>query len=291
MEQIRHGIYVETAYSGVTLGAIVLPYGIVMIDAPMRPEDARTWRSALGNLGGGANRLLVNLDAHPDRTLGARAQECPIIAHQKTAAVFRSRPNVFKGPNVESGAEWESYNDAVGTRWAAPDLTFTHRINIYWGSPTITLEHHPGPSAGAVWAILPEHKVIFVGDAVLYRQPPFMASADLPAWMLALEHLAEKYPDYQVISGRGGAVPAEAVAQQHQFLKCILKALEKIAKRNATSDVVETIVPGLLDELEFPAQLSEQYLQRLRHGLGQYYQRRYRPTESANSAKIGIEEQ
>jgi hypothetical protein len=96
MQEITRGIYYETAYSGVTLGAILLPQGTVMIDAPLRAEDGRSWRSALNYLGGNSNRLLVNLDAHPDRTLGSRVMDCTIIAHQKTAQVFRGRPSVFR---------------------------------------------------------------------------------------------------------------------------------------------------------------------------------------------------
>ena len=173
MREILPGIFIETAYPGVTLGAIILPQGTIMIDAPMHAEDTRSWRTALINQGGSSNRVLVNLDAHADRTLGSRAMECTIIAHQKTAQVFRSRPSVFKGQNPESGAEWETYNDAVGMRWASPDITFNQRICLHWGPPDILLEHHPGPSSGAIWAVIPEGKVIFVGDTVLHNQPSF----------------------------------------------------------------------------------------------------------------------
>ena len=76
MQQIKPGIYFEDGYLGVTLGALVFSHGTIMIDAPLRPEDARAWRSALLNLRGGSSRLLVSLDAHLDRTLGTRAMEC-----------------------------------------------------------------------------------------------------------------------------------------------------------------------------------------------------------------------
>src|SRR5512134_2828422 len=102
MQQIDQGIYYETAYSGVTLGAIISSQDTIMIDAPLRAEDGRAWRNALMNLGANTKRLLINLDAHPDRTLGARVMDCTIIAHQKTALVFRGRPSIFKGQNAES---------------------------------------------------------------------------------------------------------------------------------------------------------------------------------------------
>jgi glyoxylase-like metal-dependent hydrolase (beta-lactamase superfamily II) len=290
MQEITRGIYYETAYTGVTLGALIQPHGTILIDAPLRTEDARAWRAALMNLGGGPNRILVNLDAHPDRTLGARSLESTIVAHLKTAQVFRSRPSIFKGQNVESGAEWETYDDAVGTRWALPDITFTQRLYLHWGSSDIILEHHPGPTPGAIWTIVTESQVIFLGDAVMINQPPFLATAEIPAWLESLDLLLTTYKEFTVVSGRGGVVPGEAVRIQHQLLKNILKGMERLSKRNAPAEATENLIPSLLGELHFPPHLEDQYLHRLRYGLAQYYARRYRPLEVANHVRPSDEE-
>lgn len=275
MQQIDHGIYFENAHSGVTLGAIISSHGTIMIDAPLRAEDGRAWRNTLLNLGSSSNRLLINLDAHPDRTLGARVMECTIIAHQKTAQVFRGRPSIFKGQNSDSGAEWETYDDAVGTRWAMPDITFSDRLFLHWGTPEIILEHHPGPTPGAIWVIVPSAHVVFVGDAVLADQPPFLASAHLPEWLSSLEVLLASYQNYTIISGRGGPVPFQAVHTQYEHLKHILKLLEKTARRDTPPESMETLIPALLADLKYPAQMDEQYAQRLRHGLAQYFAHHY----------------
>jgi glyoxylase-like metal-dependent hydrolase (beta-lactamase superfamily II) len=285
MEEIVSGIYYENSFPGVTLGALVLPHGTILIDAPLRGEDARSWRASLINRGSGTNQMLVNLDAHPDRTLGARALEVTIIAHQKTAQVFRSRPSVFKGQNAESGSEWETYNDAVGTRWALPDITFNQRLSLHWGPPDVILEHQPGPAPGAIWVIVPESKVIFVGDAVLHNQPPFLTNAEIPAWIEALELLHRKYSSYTIISGRDGPIPNDAVVTQQKLLKNILKGLEKLAKRNSPTEATEKLILSLLSDLTFPQHLEEQYIQRLRHGLSQHYSRRYRPQDLVNQMK------
>ncbi len=108
MQTIATDVYIENGYPGATLGVINLPHGLVQVDAPPSPEDGRAWRAALMNLGGGSERLLVNLDAHPDRTLGARAMDCTIVAQEKTAHVFRTRPTTFKAQGEETGSDWES---------------------------------------------------------------------------------------------------------------------------------------------------------------------------------------
>jgi glyoxylase-like metal-dependent hydrolase (beta-lactamase superfamily II) len=280
MQEITRGIYYEDGYSGVTLGALIFPHGTVMIDAPLRAEDARSWRSALNNNALSPNRILVNLDAHLDRTIGARALECTIVAHQKTAQVFRNRPSIFKGQSGESGAEWEVSNDVFGTRWAIPDLTFTNRMFFNWGGPEVILEHHPGPSVGSIWVIIPSVKVVFVGDTIIFDQPPFLASADLPAWIESLEHLRSDFKDYQIISGRGGPDGLSAVRAQLKVTKKILQGLERLAKRNAPSENTENLIPALLTDLNISSRRREHFAQRLRHGLYYYYSRHYRPLDS-----------
>jgi glyoxylase-like metal-dependent hydrolase (beta-lactamase superfamily II) len=281
MQQTERGIYYETAYAGVTLGALIFPQGTLMIDAPLRAEDARIWRSTLLSLGSSGNRLLINLDSHPDRTLGARAMDCPILAHQKTAQVFRNRPSVFKGQISDSGAEWEASNDMVGTRWATPDITFSHHLTFHWGKSQIKLEHHPGPTPGSIWVIIPTAKIAFVGDTVLHDQPPFLASADLTAWLTSLDLLLAHYRDYLLIGGRSGPVSIEVVRTQQRLLKDILKGMERLAKRSASSNQTEALIEGLLASVTIPSEKREQYIQRLRHGLYQYYNRRYHSTDSA----------
>ena len=280
MQAVARGIYYEDGYTGVTLGALAFPHGIILIDAPLRAEDARAWRAALNSLPSGPNRILVNLDAHLDRTIGARALDCTIVAHQKTAQVFRNRPSVFKGQTTESGAEWEASNDVFGTRWAVPDVTFTNRMHLNWGGPEVLLEHHPGPTLGSIWVSIPQAKVVFIGDTILSGQPPFLASADLPAWIESLELLISNYKDYIILSGRGGTIGLDTVRAQLKSLKSILKGLERLAKRNAPPEKTEELISALIAEMNLPAKRREQYVQRLRHGLYYYYSRRYRPIES-----------
>jgi cyclase len=281
MQQIDQSIYIENTYPGVTVGAILFPLGTILIDAPLRAEDARGWLNLLYNLGGKPNRMLVNLDAHPDRTLGARSMECTIIAHQKTAQVFRGRPSVFKGQNAESGSVWETFDDVVGTRWAMPDITFSHKISIHWGEHEVFIEYHAGPAPGGTWVVIPSSKVVFVGDVVLLNQPPFLTNADIPAWIDTLDLLTSNYREYRVISGRGGIIHQESVKAQQKHLKNILKGLDRLVKRNAPTSDVEHLIPNLLSDLDFPKELQDQYYQRYRHGLFQYYARRYRPSDSS----------
>jgi glyoxylase-like metal-dependent hydrolase (beta-lactamase superfamily II) len=288
MHQIKQGIYYEDIYLGVTLGALVFPNGTILIDAPLRPEDARSWRSTLMSLRGGTNRMMISLDSHLDRTLGARSMECTIISHQKTAQVYRNRPLIFKGQTIESGADWETYNDVIGTRWASPDITFTDQMTLHWGGPVVVLEHHPGPTPGAIWVIIPEDKIVFIGDAVVPNQPPFLDNAELDTWLPTLDLLYSSYKDYIIISGRGGLVTREDVRTQVNHLKKISKQIERLAAKNASPEMTEDLIPKLLNDLAFPLEFTERYAQRLRAGLYQFYNRQFHPLSALESNDLEV---
>ena len=275
MRQIQRGIFFEDSYLGVTLGGLVFSHGTIMIDAPLRIEDACSWRSLLLNQRGGSNRLLVNLDAHPDRTLGARSLECAIVTHQKAANVFRTRTSIFKGQSMEMGAIWEDYDDAIGLRWANPDITFSDAMALHWGGPEVVLENHPGPSIGAIWAIIPEEKVVFIGDAVVIDQPPFLAEAEIPAWLETLDYLEHSYRDYMIIGSRNGLVTIEQVQAQKAYLLTTQQLIQEYIDTKDQPEVMEELIPELLKGLSFPNRWREKYRQRLRYGLYQYHSRHY----------------
>ena len=103
MDAIAKNVYIEDRYLGVTLGVISQPRGLIQIDAPPSQEDGRAWRASLMGMGNGPERVLINLDAHPDRTLGVRAMDCTVIAHEKTAQAFRNRPRLYRSRYKDAG--------------------------------------------------------------------------------------------------------------------------------------------------------------------------------------------
>ncbi len=271
MQEITNTIYIEDQFHGVTLGAIITPRGLIQIDAPPSPEDARSWRAALMNLGGGMERVLVNLDAHPDRTLGARAMDCTVIAHEKTAATFRTRPNTFKAQGEETGAEWESIPGLGSVRWAPPEISFLDQMTLHWGETPVLLEHHAGPSSGSIWVHLPEEKIVFVGDTVLKNQPPFLAGANLTDWLTALNILlSPEFKGYTIISSRGGVVTANIIKTQLDFIKHVHDKLDKSTVKKPNPAATEKMVTSLLPWFKAPVARQKQFAQRLRYGLTHY---------------------
>lgn len=277
MQSINDYVHIEEKYAGVTLGAINLPRGLIYIDAPPAPEDARSWRADLLDLKCGYERLLISLDTNIDRAIGTRAMDAPIIAHKKVDEFFQSRSATFKAQGQLTGAVWEDIPNLANIRWSTPHLTFSKRIQIHWHENPIILEHHPGANHGAIWVTLPEEKIVFVGDTVVKNQPSFFETANIPRWLADIDLLlnSERYQGCTVISGRGGVCAKSTIEKQQEILKLAHEKLEELGKKNAASEETEKMIPALLDPLRFLASEKETYTQRLLYGLKRYYTNHY----------------
>lgn len=273
MEEIISGVYIETGYSGVTLGAIVRDKHVLLIDSPIKAEDVRTWRSSVMNLANGNARFLVNLDGHVDRTIGSKGMDCVVIAHEKTSQSFRNRPTSAKPQEPETGSESERCGNLGPIRWAMPEIVFSECLHLEWGENSILLEHHPGSSPGATWIILPKEKLMFVGDAVIPGQPPFLAMADITLWQDSLRLILDKFKNYIVIGGRSGAVTHDQIRLQIKLLQMIQSKLATLSEKKSPTDSIEQLIPSLLAKISDDE--STHYYKRLRWGIKQYYQRHH----------------
>jgi glyoxylase-like metal-dependent hydrolase (beta-lactamase superfamily II) len=272
MQEIAPHIFIETAYPGVTLGAIAWPHGLILVDSPYRPDDVRLWRATLLTMSGGVDRILVNLDAHYDRTLGTRLMECTVCGHDRMVQIFHDRPVTFKAQTMESGAEWELTNGLGNVRWAPPEITFSDALDLFWDDKLLRLLHRPGPAPEAIWLEVPEAKVVFVGDCVTPNFPPFLAAAELPQWLALLVRLmAPEYQGYAILSGRDGLVTQEDIRRQYEYFSNLSDLLAKAIEARSGVEELESSVPELLKPFDVPLEKAELYQTRLKWGLQHYY--------------------
>jgi glyoxylase-like metal-dependent hydrolase (beta-lactamase superfamily II) len=281
MDEIARNVFIETGLLGVTVAVIPFSGGQILIDSPFRNEDIRSWRASLVNLAAGGERVLINLDAHYDRTLGSRAMEATLITHEATATAFRSRPLTFKSQHTGTGSAWELSNNLGTIRWVPPDITFDNSISLYPDSITLSIEHHPGPMAGSCWIDIPEEKILFVGDTLPVGQPPFLANADISAWIESLELLASsRFAGYRIVSGRGGLTTAAHAAPLIKWLGSVESKIKDLGEKSAPPEETSGLVSKFLKDFQFPREQESQYSDRLKWGFFQYYAHRYCPTRA-----------
>lgn len=280
MKKIVSNVFYEDSYPGVVLGVVTCPKGILMIDVPLLPDDILKWKDSLAKLKAGRELMLINLDSHTDRTLGAKAVGGTLVTHTHGLEVFDNRPAVFKVQPKDSGSEWESYNGLSGIRWKCPEIAFSDRMVLNWGIDVI-IEHHPGPDPGASWVVIPKLKVVFVGDTVISKQPPFLGNAEIAPWVESLDLLlSEEYDGYKIISGRSGKVNEKDIKNLKKLLGDLKKRLDKLGKRKAPAQDTEKFVEKLVGASGSPARQKKTHTQRAKYGLFHYYTNNYLPSVS-----------
>src|SRR5690606_7205931 len=128
-----------------------------------------------------------------------------------------------------------------------PEISFVSQLSLHWSDTPVILESHPGPTDGAIWVILPEEKVVFIGDTVIKGQPPFLAHADIPAWLESLEYLqGGDFKGYTMIGGRDGVLSPQAIRSQADALKKIHTKIEKLgAKKSTAANVTDKLADAI----------------------------------------------
>jgi glyoxylase-like metal-dependent hydrolase (beta-lactamase superfamily II) len=274
MRKITPGIYLETKYPGVQLGAVVTDDGLLLIDSPARAEEGRDWLSTLAEYG--KPRYLALLDSHPDRVLGARIFDFPLVAHERTLETMSNWTDSFKGSARPIGAEVDSLKRITSVRKAMPELAFSDQMVIHLGERRIELWHRPGPTPGAMWVVFPEAEVVFVGDAVTVAEPPFIGDADIESWLNTLDDLrAARMRPYKFVSSRDGLIKLEHINAMARFLRKIPWRLERLGEEGAPPEDAGNLAPQLMKGYKIPKARWDQVSLRLKVGLMRLYNRLY----------------
>jgi cyclase len=272
MQKLAKDVYIESGFAGVTVGAIVTPEGLICIDTPTHPADARRWRLKLAQLSQKPVKYIINLDHHRDRVLGNQWLEAPAIAHEVASERLRQMPELFKGGPSESGADADLAADLAGVRLVTPQLSFTDRMVLCAGGYEIHLVHRPGSAAGAIWVELPAEQIVFAGDSVVLDVPPPMQDADLDTWLEQLSELRKaRYPARVIVPGRGAPTDKKSLKPLTDFLRLVRRRISSLARTRKTRADAVQLAEDLLDRFEVPASLREHYLRRLRAGLEHLY--------------------
>jgi glyoxylase-like metal-dependent hydrolase (beta-lactamase superfamily II) len=274
MRKLRKDVFLESKYPGVMVGAINSPEGVLLIDSPFRIEDAKDWQTQVSSLG--QARYIALLDFHPERVLGARHFDLPILAHDHTLQEVQSWPDAFKGSSRPIGAETDHLKRITGIGRSTPEISFSEEMQFHLGDRVIRCIYRPGPSRGSIWVDVPDARIIFVGDAISISEPPYLGDADIPAWLAALDELrGSSYESYRILSARSGIVGREALNQMARFLRKIPKRLEKLWEDRSPVEDTAKVAKQLLKGYKVATIHQEQVFQRLQLGLAKLYTHRY----------------
>lgn len=272
MREITPGVFLETQYPLCTLGAVVSNDLILTTDCPMDEGDIKSWVDDLSRLG--KVKFTVLMDHHAERIIGARLVDTPLIAHNNARLEMTRWPDTFKGNAYPIGSPVDSMKRVPGISRAIPDLSFSVSMDLKLGELDIVFEHRPGPMLSSCWMFIPEREVVFIGDTVCTRFPPFFGYADLEAWFEALDELRDnRFKDYILVSSRDGVIDRQNINSMARFLRKVRDRVEKTLDVEDPEEVYAAMAEELLEDFPVPPELRPQGILRIKAGLKKLHMR------------------
>jgi glyoxylase-like metal-dependent hydrolase (beta-lactamase superfamily II) len=276
MKEIAPNIYVSTDYAGVNVGAIVLPQGVIAVDAPALPQDARAWRDLLLEATGLPLLYVVLMDGHADRLLSAGLLEVPIVAVRAAYERASGYTDGFWRSVVEGWVRRhpDAADDLVGTRGALPEITFTNDLTLHKAGCDLTIQQVPGSAPGSAWIHLSEQDVLFVGDTVVIDRPPFLASVpDSKALLGTLSMLRRtRYEKTVIVSGRGPICGQDDTKAISQYLALARRRMRSLYATGQTRPDLAPAVAEMMSFFSIPVKELDLVQRQVKAGLDRLYE-------------------
>ncbi len=271
MEEIAPDIYVETGYRGVNVGCILTEVGVICVDTPLLPGDARHWRARIAEFTDHPIRFVIYTNHRQDRVLGTEFLGGRPVAHEMAWPAMASyTEEAFRQALVAELGEQDPAIEKVTVR--LPEITFSRHLILPVDGQEIRLLHATGT---ALWVYVPEQRVLFAGDTVVVGAVPGLEQMDLEAWLAALERLRQGEIAVDLIVPAYGPVSdLSAVGPMIAFLEQVRDAVGAFCQAGRPRTELIELIPDLLAPLTLSAQSPEEAEVLLRQGLEYLYEQK-----------------
>lgn len=275
MQELAPGVWVETEYRLITVGAIQTESGWLLIDTPPYPRDAWHWRETLAEIAPLPVLAVVLTDGHRDRLLGTCWFDVPtVIAHDETLAQMASLSAAFMESVAEALARTPAEREQFASaRLVMPTVTFSQRMILHYGSCHISLLSMTGPMAGSVWVHLPEQRVLFMGDSLSVNEHPYISGPYTKEWLDNLTELRRpRFAADLLVPGRGPVVDKNATEPLSNYLRLVRRRVQSLYRAGRPRADTASLVPELLTAFPYDPADSENVQRRIKSGLDRIYE-------------------
>lgn len=230
MRRVTANVYVETNSRGCNFSWVVTQEGVVVIDTPLVPSDAVKWREDITSYG--PIRYVINSEPHMDHFSGNRFLGGTIISHEGT------RESILKA-SLEQLQEMlkriapESPLPPKDFIFRPPDITFSQSLNLYLGKHTFKLINMPGHTPYQLVIYVPEEKVLFTSDNVVYRVQPYLHQALPYAWLDTLEQM-QQFEAEIFVPGHGNVCDRNCLQEMSTVIQTWINAINKALDEDLT---------------------------------------------------------
>jgi cyclase len=226
MRQITGNIYVGDDFRGCNSSFVVTAEGVVLIDTPTVPAEAKRWAGEIARHG--QLRYVINGEPHNDHVAGSCWFGGTLVAHEGTRqAVLKARLTDLEGQLRRMAPD--SLPLEAGFRFRPPEVTFSEELMLYLGGRTFRLIHLPGHTPYQACVYVPEEKVVFTSDNVIHGMPVLFQSLPFE-WLESLKRLQQLDVE-KVVPGHGNVGGREYLQMMRDNVEYCIGAVKAAIDR------------------------------------------------------------
>jgi glyoxylase-like metal-dependent hydrolase (beta-lactamase superfamily II) len=274
MDKLTPHVFVESSYRGSTVGAIVTPLGVVCVDTPLLPAEARHWQLRLAELTRQPIIYTIYTDGHRDRVLGQQRLGGQVVAHEATWEKLRSYGDAMRQQAIEflqhHGAPEAAEELSRNLQLGLPQLTVSNggTLTLHLDKPKIVVRPVGGATPGSLWVELPDQGVVFAGDIVTQSTHPFMSEATTAVWLERLAELRDaNYFAAKIVPGRGHGYKRTDTQLVTDYLTAMRQRVQQLMTERRGKFEAAELLPEFLDWFPIPNDEHERVQRRIRTGL------------------------
>ena len=269
MERIKDTIYVETEFLGCNPSFIITLDGIVMIDAPQKPQEAFKWKKEIQKFA--AITYLINTDHHRDHAIGNYYFDVNVIMHEGTLKKLH-RPDY-----IELCKNWvkllDPQSDSLINHYFVkkPKFTFTNKMSINMGQDVFELIHVRSHTEDETLVYMPHKQILFTGDTVCTNGIPSLYESYPLDWLEALKFIEELNFDV-LVPGHGKIGNKDSVREFRKELSALIdRAQEKISRGLSKEEIINEMSYEDIVHNKYPSACSAILEQNMKLSIGRLY--------------------
>ena len=292
-KEIAPGVFINTAYRGCTPGFVSTGEGVILVDTPLIPEQARDWRAQIEEECPDQPFLYVfNTDHHRGHALGNQYfMPSTVIAHERAHKEMSGYTENFKERVFNSfKREPDIQKQMTEIAIIPPHLTFTERAKLLYGGREVQLIYVGGHTPATSIAWLPEEKVCFVGDVLWVDQHPYMAQANSKEWIEGLALIRELGAE-MLIPGHGPTCTSEATHKVEEYIVFMRGRVRDyyLAGKNK-NEAKSGLVSEMLAWFPVPQERKAKIESQIKSGINRVFREIQREEELANGGAVPADE-
>jgi cyclase len=237
MQKVTEHVYAGTNFRSCNSSFVVTNEGVVVIDTPMVPAEAKKWRQEIEKYG--EIKYVINGEPHNDHVAGNCWMGGRLVAHEGTREVLRHN----RKEELEEQLQWMA-PDALPLgkdfHYRLPEITFTGNMTLYLGKHSFHLLEMPGHTPSEIAVFVPEERVVFTSDNVVMGMP-IMVQAVPDGWLKSLKKL-QKLDIDKIVPGHGPVCDKTQLKVMYDNVKYIVDAVkDAIAKGWNLKEIQEKV--------------------------------------------------